>query len=360
MENKIGIIGGGQLALMLIQSASKFGIECICLDPNPNSPAFKFSSEKIISSFSNKDALEYLASKVDIILFEFENINIDALNDIDKNKFITDYDILKISQNRIIEKTFAINNGFDTAKFFNINSEDDLKEAINNISYGGILKTAENGYDGKGQLLINNENDIFKAKDLLEFQCIYEEKVDFDFEMSIIAVRSKEEIEFFPPFFNEHINGILHKTYLNEDLSSTIKEEALTKTKELMINNDIYGILCIEFFVKDNKLYFNELAPRPHNSGHVSMDALNVSQFDQYIRAAINFKLIKPKIIRNMSMINILGQHYKKALQISSTNDLDIYLYGKDSNLKNRKVGHINIDSEDLTNKINKEFLDVK
>ncbi len=360
MKNKIGIIGGGQLALMLIQSASKFGVECICLDPNPNSPAFKFSSEKIISSFSNKDALENLASKVDVILFEFENINIDALSEIDKNKFITDYDILKISQNRIIEKNFAINNGFNTTKFININNVDDLQKAISNMSYGGILKTAENGYDGKGQLSINNKDDIIKAKDLLKFQCIYEEKVEFDFEMSIIAVRSKVELEIFPPFFNEHINGILHKTYLNKDLSSTIKDEAFSKTKELMINNNIYGILCIEFFIKGDKLYFNELAPRPHNSGHVSMDALNVSQFDQYIRAAIDFKLIKPTVIKNMSMINILGQHYTKALQISSTNDLNIYLYGKDSNLKNRKVGHINIDSEDLINKINKEFLDVK
>lgn len=362
INKKIGIIGGGQLALMLIQAASKLGVPCICLDPNPQACAFKYCQEKIIKNFDDQEALKELEAKVDVILFEFENINLTKIQEL--TKIFSSTKMLEISQNRIKEKQFAQSNGFNTPKYLKVVDEKTLQAAIAKIGLGGILKTCELGYDGKGQIPIKTLNDVQQVQKIPNVDYIYEEKINFDYEVSVIVVRSKDDFQVFPLFKNKHLNGILHRTDLNNNgIDSKLTKKVVDLAKNLMLNNNFLGILCIEMFIKDEQIYFNELAPRPHNSGHITLDSTNISQFDLYVRAALGLNLIKPRIIQPMSMINILGQNYQKTLEllrqnklVNSADELFIYLYGKDKIQINRKMGHINIIDEELITKIDKEF----
>ncbi len=357
MINRLGIIGGGQLALMLIQSASKYGIDVICLDPNENSPARKYASTFINADFNDDEALTELVSLSDQVIYEFENINIASLLKLDQAKLYQGTELLALSQNRIREKSCAQSIGFKTANFAKVNTKADLLLAIDQIGYPGILKTCELGYDGKGQLSINSEHDITKASELMDNELIYEQKIDFDYEISMIAIRNKaDEFVSFAPFTNKHVNGILHETKMLK-ISQALIEEAKEQTAKMMRQCNYFGILCIEFFVKDDVLYFNEMAPRPHNSGHVTMDSYDYSQFDLMVKALCSQKISDPRINQQMRMYNILGQHYEKAITFCQENSFaKLYIYGKDKCVKNRKMGHINIiDNEELTNKLTRE-----
>ncbi len=346
MINKLGIIGGGQLALMLIQSASKYGIECVCLDPSPQAPAFKYASKIINASFGDKRALQELEKLSDVIVYEFENVNLEILKTINQEKLYQGIDVLYYAQNRIREKQLAKKSGIQTAQFMEVNNSDDLANACKTIGFPAILKTCELGYDGKGQLTIDSPADLNQAIEMLKVQCIYEQKVKFDYELSIIAIRNHQgEIVCFDPVINEHVNGILHKTtYDPTAISNIVNEVAQKQITKLMEANDFYGILCIEFFVKENRLYFNEMAPRPHNSGHITMDATNVSQFDNVVRAALKLPLVSPKLCQPMVMYNVLGQHLLNAQVFVQKNSFaNGYFYGKDIAKTNRKMGHINL-----------------
>ncbi len=347
MINKLGIIGGGQLALMLIQSASKYGIECVCLDPSPDAPAFKYASKIINASFGDKRALQELEKLSDVIIYEFENVNLEILKTINQDKLYQGVDVLYYGQNRIREKQLAKKSGIKTAKFMEINNSNDLAKACKTIGFPAILKTCELGYDGKGQLSLNSPADLNHAIEMLTVQCIYEEKVEFDYELSVIAVRNHQgEIICFDPVINKHVNGILHKTiYDPKAIAPDVRAEAQNQITKLMEENEFFGILCIEFFVKDGKLYFNEMAPRPHNSGHITMDATNVSQFDNVVRAALKLPLVAPKLCQPMVMYNVLGQHLLNAQVFVQQNSfVNGYFYGKDEVKTNRKMGHINLE----------------
>ncbi len=358
MINKLGIIGGGQLALMIIQSASKFGIECICLDPNPNAPAFKYATKIINAKFGDERGLKELEKLSDVIVYEFENVNLATLAKIDNEKLYQGIDVLYHGQNRVREKNLAKKSQIKTAKFMEVTNADQLAKAAKTIGFPAILKTSELGYDGKGQMVLRNPTDLNRAIQMLGVECIYEELIGFDYEMSIIAVRSHtDEFVTFEPIVNKHINGILHRSDYNpQQINNKLKEDANKIIKKLMTDNNFYGILCIEFFVKGNQLYFNEMAPRPHNSGHITMDATNVSQFDNLVRAVLKLPLVEPELIKPMVMYNVLGQHLLKAQVFLEKNQVIAYNYGKDEALKNRKMGHINMKiNSELEKKIEKE-----
>lgn len=357
MIKRLGIIGGGQLALMLIQSASKLGIDVITLDPNENCPAKKYSSHFINAEYSDVKALEKLFALSDQVIYEFENIDIASVEKLDQTKLYQGLELLNASQNRIREKNLARKSGLQTANFAKVTNLEELKVAVEKIGYPGILKTCELGYDGKGQLVLEGEADLKMAQEMLDSELIYEEKVTFDYELSVIAIRNKnDEIASFKPFINVHKNGILHETK-----SINIPENLVEETKELitkmMRNGNYYGILCIEFFVKGDTVYFNEMAPRPHNSGHVTIDSYDYSQFDLMIGAVAGFKLEDPNQLRSMRMFNLLGQHYDAAVKFCLENSFaKLYIYGKDGCAHNRKMGHINIsDDKDLVNKLTRE-----
>ncbi len=354
MSKTIGIIGGGQLALMIVQAASKYGIKCICLDPNPNSPAFMYS-ESILGDYNDDILLKKLSKSCDIVIYEFENIDLKALESIEFEKLFAGIEILRVSKNRNIEKNFAKENGYNIVRNMQLNGKEDLCRAISEIGYPAIIKTAELGYDGKGQKIINCEDDLSAIKEILSVECIYEQKLDFDLEMSVICIRAKNnQIETFTPFINQHVNGILHKTSISKD--ENLNNKAIDLIENLMIKNNFYGILCVEMFVKDQQIYFNEMAPRPHNSGHVTMNANNISQFEQLVRALMGYKLSNTEMIRDMQMINILGQDIGKANKLLyEDKNIHVYLYGKKEAIINRKMGHINVDVE-YADKIDKEF----
>ncbi len=347
MKSKLGIIGGGQLALMIIQSASKFGIECICLDPNPQAPAFKYASKIIVAGFGDKRGLEELENLSDVIVYEFENVNLNNLKTIAEEKLYQGVAVLEYGQNRIREKNLARKSGLKTVDFAKVSSATELANASKQIGFPAILKTTELGYDGKGQLVLASPADLNQAVKIIEVECIYEQMIDFDYEMSIIAVRDyQNNIVCFEPVINEHHHGILHKTIYNpEMIDEKLAKEAKIQIQNLMEDNQFYGILCIEFFVKDQELYFNEMAPRPHNSGHVTMDATTVSQFDNLVRAAVGLPLETPKLLQPMAMYNILGQHLNQAKYfIEHDAEVQSYFYGKDEAKENRKMGHLNVE----------------
>lgn len=345
MRKTLGIIGGGQLALMIIASASKFGIDCICLDPNENAPAFKYCRKSICGEFNDPQALNQLVNQSDKVVYEFENVDLNALKQVDTSKLTQGIDVLMYSQNRLREKRMANEAGLKTCKYAKVNSYLQLLEATEIIGYPAILKTTELGYDGHGQLVLKSVADLHKAKELLDVECILEQMVKFDYEVSIIACRNHEgSIETFPLFRNEHRNGILHRTDMNEQIDSHLQEKAENLIRRLMEKQEFYGILCIEFFVVGNELYFNEMAPRPHNSGHITMDACNVSQFDNLVRSAFDLKLVKPRILSDGTMLQILGQHLNNAYDLLQSNsDCLVYDYGKEDAKTNRKMGHLNL-----------------
>ncbi len=362
MIKTLGIIGGGQLALMLIQSASKLGIEVVCLDPGTNSPAKKYASKYLQAEFDDIAALQQLCALSDKIIYEFENIDINSLKAIDETKLYQGIDILHASQNRIREKNLARKSGLKTADFMQVSTMEDLLNAVDQIGYPGILKTCELGYDGKGQIVIRSAADLHLAAKLLGSELIYEQMINFDFEISCVSVANAVgEIASFQPFINKHINGILHESKCQSKiLTAEHAQLAINNSRQFIQQMAYQGILCIEFFVKDNEVYFNEMAPRPHNSGHITMDAYNFSQFDLIVNAVADLQIADPVLLSPMKMYNILGQHYDKALAFCQQNaHAKLYLYGKEEVKVNRKMGHINvINDPQLIKKLTREVYD--
>lgn len=359
MISKLGIIGGGQLALMLIQSASKLGLEVTCLDPQADCPASLYASKMIVAEFNDLEALNQLVNWSDTVIYEFENVDLKCLKQVDQAKLFQGTEILKLSQNRIREKDFAQQIGLKTPKYQPVNSQNDLLSAIETIGYPGILKTCEMGYDGKGQMKIKAHTQLEDCVAMLNQELIYEQMIDFDYEISVIVVRGLDgSISTFKPFSNQHIDGILHHTNCDdEQITEHVKKTAQNLAEKFVTEIDYHGILCIEFFVKDEIIYFNEMAPRPHNSGHITSDAYHFSQFDLAINALCQYKLASPKLLSNMHMFNVLGQHLQAAEEFCRNNpQAKLYLYGKKLCKNNRKMGHINIlDDKELIKKITKE-----
>ncbi len=360
MNKTLGIIGGGQLALMLIQSASKYGIDVICIDPNEMSPARKYASKFICADFNNLEKLKELEKLSDVILYEFENVDLNVLTKLDPSKFYQGFDVLKQSQNRLREKKLANGAGIKTVNYLEVTSKKDLYHAIDQLGYPGILKTCELGYDGHGQVRLKSSDDVMKAKELLPGSLIYEQMLDFDYEISVITVRSKNgEMYSFDAFKNVHKDGILHQTS-TASVDKSINQKAIELAQNFMQKQNYTGILCLEFFVKGNEIYFNEMAPRPHNSGHITMDTYQKSQFDLCICNILGINISNNFKKEDGIMFNILGQHVDKAINFSKEHaQANLYLYGKLGAKHNRKMGHLNIqDDKELVNLIKREVFD--
>lgn len=349
----IGIIGGGQLGKMLSVAAKSLGYKTIVLDPNENCCSKGVCDELIISEYTDKNSLKILTQKTDVITFEFENIPALSVEWIEKcgGYIPQSYNALAISQDRYLEKTKLQEAGFEVAPFLKIDNIEQLKEGCEKLKLPCILKTRSGGYDGKGQLTINSIEEVDTAKLLLQQPCILEKKINFEKELSVIAVKSVNgEIDIFPIGTNVHKNGILHTTIVPSNI-----DEELTLKLEKSINNffelhNILGILAIELFLVENNIVANEIAPRPHNSGHWTLDGANISQFEQHIRAICGLPLIKSRFIQSTAMVNLLGQHYNNLLKnIDKVGNFSkIHIYGKDENVKNRKIGHISLIDENI------------
>tara|TARA_Y100000768_G_scaffold19209_1_gene13239 strand:- start:226 stop:1272 length:1047 start_codon:yes stop_codon:yes gene_type:complete len=340
----IGIIGGGQLGSMLSAAAKNLNIKTLIISDDKDAPGQFFADEFIFCKYDNDLKIEEFCNKVDFITFEFENIPHATLTKIDSIKKINPKpSINKIVQNRISEKDFLNKNNIRTTSYIPINNENELKSSQDFIP--GILKTCTLGYDGKGQYKINNENELDNLKINFENKYILEKLVKLKKEISVIITRfGKEKYEIYDPIENIHEDQILKYSKIpaeiNRDLFNKSKEWAKYISEEL----NYIGTMCVEYFIdKNENLYVNEIAPRVHNSGHLTINAYNISQFENHIRAVCGLDKIETKKLYNAKMTNIIGEDILVYRNKNFQDNEFFFDYLKNNVKKKRKMGHLTI-----------------
>lgn len=358
----IGIIGGGQLGQMMALSAKYGGMKVIILDPTPNCPCCQVADEQIVAEYSDVKAIEKLADKSDVLTYEFENVDLNALSDVaDKVAVPQGTNLLYITKHRLREKNFLNEAGCKTAPYVSVKDMTDLRKAIKKIGYKCVLKTCEGGYDGHGQVVLKGNEDLNKpevAEILSTKDCILEGWVNYQVEASVMVARNANgDVTVFPVSENYNADEILHISIVPARISKAIYEKAQKIAKQIAEAIDLRGILGVEMFIlKNGDIYINELAPRPHNSGHYSIEACNFSQFDIHDRAVCNWPLPKIKLLSKVVMVNVLGQHVQGVRSvIPQKPDWHFHDYGKGENRHNRKMGHVTI----LTNDIEKTLKEI-
>ncbi|MBM7692676.1 5-(carboxyamino)imidazole ribonucleotide synthase [Peribacillus deserti] len=344
----IGIIGGGQLGRMMALAAKASGFKIAVLDPTTNCPCAQVADTAITSDYDNLEALEQLASISDVITFEFENINAESLEWLRKYAYIPQgTEILRISQNRVLEKEAIQKAGVSVAPYAVINEASQVQEKVKELGYPCVLKTATGGYDGKGQHVIRADSDIAEAVELLRNgQCVLEAWVPFVKEISVIVTRNVNgDYTVFPTAENIHIQNILHQTIVPARISGQASKAAEEKAIQLAEHLGLTGTLAVEMFLtEDEEIVINEIAPRPHNSGHYTMEACETSQFEQHVRAVCNWPLGSTELLKPVVMVNILGEHLAKLMEeIPVLDNWKVHLYGKKEAKEKRKMGHVNI-----------------
>ena len=338
----LGIIGGGQLGSMLASAAKKINIQTIVLCDDKYAPAQKFSDQFIFADYSDDEAINKFANTADIITFEFENIPYDTLNKINKIKSVLPHpSINKIVQNRLNEKNFVNNLNIKTTKYILINRESEIHENQNILP--GILKTVTLGYDGKGQYKVNSVKDLKSLKINYDKKYILEKLIRLKKEISVIITRFKsKQYEIYEPFENYHEDQILKNSKIPADISKSNFIKSKLWATQIAEELDYIGTLCVEFFIdKNDILYVNEIAPRVHNSGHLTINAFNISQFENHVRAICQLDKIAITKTSNAEMINLLGDQittYRN--KILKPNEF-FFDYLKKEIKKKRKMGHI-------------------
>ncbi|PFP30552.1 5-(carboxyamino)imidazole ribonucleotide synthase [Bacillus sp. AFS073361] len=346
----IGILGGGQLGRMISIAGRNMGYRFITLDPTPNSPCGQVADLQITAPYTELKAVKELADSSDVITYEFENVDSTITSILETTSFVPQgSELLKITQNRILEKSTLKSFDVKVAPFFVIGSENDFETAIDRMGFPYIMKTATGGYDGKGQWVIKSREDIpiaIEAWQNAGMDMIIEQFIPFCKELSVIVARNIQgQTKTFPAAENIHINNILHQSLVPARISDEQRIQAETEALKIADSLQVVGLIAIEMFLtNDGEIIVNELAPRPHNSGHYSMDACITSQFEQHIRAICGLPLGDTTLLSPIIMVNILGQHVNKVLdkieQLPPTAKL--HLYGKKESVENRKMGHIN------------------
>lgn len=308
----IGIIGGGQLGQMMAIAAVYRGNRVITLDPVSDCPA-SFVSEMIVASYDDEVALTELSNRCDVLTYEFENVDANSLNKVVKNEQLPQgVELLKIAQNRVTEKEFLTKKaGVSVVPYQIIKTEKDLNNL--NFSKKYVLKTATGGYDGHGQIIISSSSDLNEARKIAKIsECVLEEFISFDIEISVIISGNGTDFTVFPVQENIHRNNILSKTIVPARISINLAKEAQKQALRIAKQLKLSGTLCVEMFVSGDEIIVNEIAPRPHNSGHYSIEACNFSQFDTHILGILGQSLPEIKLHQPAIMLNILGQHIEK------------------------------------------------
>lgn len=336
----IGILGGGQLGKMTAIAASQLGYHTHIFCPAHDSPAFHVSRDFTKAEYDDEEALKAFVKNVDVVTAEFENVPFSALEVI--APFVPvrpGSDILKLAQNRVREKELAKQLGIPTASYVPVHS---LEAAIKEIGTPCVLKTTELGYDGKGQILIDDEAECQGL--IIQSPSILEEFISYRCEVSSLVARGIDGSTIaFPTVENVHENGILRTTYAPARIEKSICEKAQEMTLGIAEHLDLIGLLTVEYFVTDDgDLLFNEMAPRPHNSGHWTLDGCVTSQFEQLVRAICGLPFGSTHVHTPTVMHNLIGdevQHLDEALRNPNAK---IHLYGKEKIAPGRKMGHIN------------------
>jgi 5-(carboxyamino)imidazole ribonucleotide synthase len=340
----LGIIGGGQLGSMLASAAKKLDIKTIIFCDDKNAPGQKFSDKFICADYSDDKAINQFADVSDIITFEFENIPYETLSKINKIKSVLpDPSVNKIIQNRLFEKNFINKLNIRTTLYTSVKKESEIFENQNFLP--GILKTCTLGYDGKGQYKINSIEDLKNLTINYNNDYILEKFVKLKKEISVIITRFKsKQYEIYEPFENAHEDQILKNSKIPADISKENFEKSKLWTTQIAEELDYVGTLCVEFFIdKNDILYVNEIAPRVHNSGHLTINAYNVSQFENHVRAVCQLKKIKLSKTSNAEMINLLGNQITFYKNKNLKPNEFFFDYLKKEIKPKRKMGHLTI-----------------
>jgi 5-(carboxyamino)imidazole ribonucleotide synthase len=346
----LGVLGGGQLGRMFTLQARTMGYGVIVLDPDPQSPAGTVANHQIRALYDDDAALTELSQRCAAITTEFENVPAQALERLSRSAIVRPpVHAVATAQDRIAEKTFFQSNGFATAPFQPVRSGRDLAEALRRVRLPAILKTSRLGYDGKGQAAVTSESDASRAfEGWGKVPCILEERIALDRELSVIVARGADgDTATFPVAENRHQNGILETSVVPARISESLArkaQEVATATAETM---QYVGVLGIELFVTaGDRLLLNEMAPRPHNSGHYTLDACSANQFEQQLRTLCGLPLARPWLFSPVAMINLLGDlwehgepRWEEALRRPGVR---LHLYGKAEARPGRKMGHLN------------------
>ncbi len=345
----IGVLGSGQLGRMLILAAKRLGYRAVVFSPDPGSPAGSVADAERVASYEDMDALTAFAKEVDVITLEFENIPVTALEAAAIYAPVRPgWRALYTAQHRLREKTFLAKEGLPTAGFRPIRGTGDLDLALRELGMPAVLKTAGFGYDGKGQRVVRSLSDAHAAFAELGETCVLEAFVDFDRELSVVAARGEDGT--FMPFAvaeNRHRNHILDVTLAPAGVPDTVAEEAVTLTRHIMEALGVVGVLCTEFFLtREGKLLVNEMAPRPHNSGHLTIEACGVSQFEAQLRAVCGLPLVNTAP-RPAAMVNLLGDVWSGGepdwAAVLRDPGAALHLYGKAEARPGRKMGHVTV-----------------
>ncbi len=330
---------------MIAEQARGLGAYTISLDPAQDAPAFAVCDDHIVAAYTDEEALVDLCERCDVVTYEFENIPAQVLIPLcEKYNIKQGYRPLLDSQDRLREKNNAREHGFQTPPFEAVEGAASLRAAIEKIGLPAVLKTRTLGYDGHGQAVIRTEADIADAVALTSVPCILEGFVDFDFEVSVVAVRGGDEVVIFPVGRNIHRGGILDLCVVPAELPEALHTKIESQCRRFMSECEYEGILAIELFVKGEEIMFNEMAPRPHNSGHYTIEGTTTNQFRELCRFLMgeplqSAKLTAPSVI----MKNILGEDMAEAEKIAAEGHEGVYvhLYGKSECKPKRKMGHI-------------------
>ena len=352
MSKILGIIGGGQLGMMLTEAAQNLDdiSKIIVLDPTENCPAAKVGAQQIVADFKDEDAIKKLSELSDIITYEIESGNSDVLKKLEENTEINPSpDTLRIIQDKLLQKQFLQKNGIAVAEFKKIENKEELNQMIDKMGLPLLLKTRRDAYDGRGNYKINSKSEIDDALDLFSGKTLMVEKfVKFEKEVSVIAARNtKGEISTYPVVENIHENNILRTTIAPGRVSETVRKEAekiAEKTMEVLHGAGVFGI---EMFVtSDDEILINEIAPRVHNSGHHTLQSCNTSQFEQHLRAILGMDLGDSSIKTPTIMYNILGPKTFQGeydVLFKKQDNTHLKMYGKLESKPQRKIGHVNI-----------------
>ena len=345
----IGVIGGGQLGRMFALDAKRMGYDVITLDPQPHSPCGQVADEQIVAAYDNMEAIDDLGRRTDVVTYEFENIAIESVQRLEADGFAVTpaSTVLRVTQDRLLEKAFARDCGVPVGEFEAVDTAADLKRAVASIGFPAVLKTVRGGYDGKGQWMVGSIQDAEAAlQQARGSRLIYEQFIPFACEVSVVCTRNAhDEIIAFPPAENRHDRGILFMSIAPARVDEDVLERAAAYAKHIGQALQIAGTYCVEFFVTGGGgVLMNEIAPRPHNSGHYTIDATPCSQYEQHVRAICSLPLSQPQLLRNAIMVNILGSgtgnHLEGVDELLRDPSIVLHMYGKKHAVNRRKMGH--------------------
>ncbi len=351
----LGMLGGGQLARFFVIAAHEMGYKVVVLDPDRKSPAGLLADKHLCAAYDDAAALDEMARTCVAVTTEFENVPASTLEALAKSVPVHPAaSAVAVCQHRVSEKNFLRDNGFPHAPYAEINTGADIP-AVDSGLYPAILKVARFGYDGKGQARVESPEEALVAfHSFGTEQCVLERRLALDYEVSVVLARDAAgNVQAFPTVENAHRHGILDVSIAPARGSAVVREQAQTLARGVAEKLGYVGTLGVEFFVCDGKLYINEMAPRPHNSGHYTIDACVTNQFEQQVRALCGLPLGDPRLHSPAVMVNLLGDIWPDGGEpdwnvLFAQPDLKLHLYGKHEARPGRKMGHFTVIGDDV------------